>query len=167
MDSAHFHLLINHVPILLTIFSIPILAWGLIKRDKTATNLSLIGLILAGIFGIVAFQSGEGAEEIVEELAGVSERFIHDHEEIAETTYWISILLGLLAIGTYFIRKFKPALTRISLYTILLLSIIAGGFYSYTAYLGGQIRHTELRPDTDTTQPSTTVNPQEESEEGH
>lgn len=146
MDATHIHLMSNHVPLLATIFSLIILAWGMLKSEKSYQNLAMVGLIVAGIFSIIALQSGEGAEDIVESLPGVSESFIHDHEEAAETTNWIAIGIALVSLGGFGVRGLKPTLMKGYLWILLLGSILSAGMFSYTAYLGGQIRHSEIRP---------------------
>lgn len=145
MDSVHLHLLINHVPVLATIFSVLILLWGIIKSEKSYYRLAMVGFILAGVFSIVALQSGEGAEEAVEHLAGVSENMIHDHEEVAEVTNWIAVALGLASIGGFVIQKYKTAVMKPYLTVLLVVGFASSGAFIYTAYLGGQIRHTEIR----------------------
>jgi hypothetical protein len=56
----------------------------------------MVGFIIAGILSIVALQSGEGAEDTVENLLGVTESYIHDHEEAAEITNWIAVALAVV-----------------------------------------------------------------------
>jgi uncharacterized membrane protein len=142
----------NHVPLLATIFSLLILVWGLFKSEKSYQNLAMVGFIIAGIFSIIALQSGEGAEDIVENLPGVTENFIHDHEEAAETTNGIAIAIALVSLGGFAVRRLKPTLMKSCLWVLLLGSLLSAGMFAYTAYLGGQIRHTEIRPEATTTQ---------------
>lgn len=152
MDATHIHLMSNHIPLLATIFSLLILAWGLFKSEKSYQNLAMIGFIIAGIFSIIALQSGEGAEDIVENLAGVNESFIHEHEDAAKTTNWIAIIIALVSLAGFFVRRIKPTLMKGYLWVLLVGSLLSAGMFSYTAYLGGQIRHTEIRPDAAATQ---------------
>lgn len=167
MDATHLHLLINHVPILTTVFSALILLWGIIKSNKSFQQLALVGFIIAGIFSVVALQSGEKAEETVENLPGVTESYIHDHEEAAEVTNWIAIALAVVSILGFAVSRYKPKMMKAYLYLLLIGGIVSGGMFSYTAYLGGQIRHTEIRPDTNQSQLDTGENKPGESEEIH
>lgn len=144
MEAVHLHLLINHVPILLTIFSVLIMLWGMLKSEKAYINLALTGFIIAGVFSIVAFQSGEASEDAVETLAGISESYIHDHEEVAEIANIMAIILAVFSISAFIIKKYKPALFKPVKILVILLGFISSGMFSYTAYLGGNIRHTEL-----------------------
>lgn len=167
MDSVHLHLLITHVPVLATIFSFLVFVWGMIRSDKKYYHLAMIGFITAAVFSIIALQSGEGAEETVEHLAGVSESVIHTHQESAEVTNWIAIILGLASIGGFLIEKYKPALTKTYMIIILLLGLVSSGSFTYTAYLGGQVRHSEIRTQSATTQTGQGLeNEGEEDEQG-
>lgn len=165
MDAVHLHLIINHVPIFMTFVSIAVLLWGWIRSNNSIINLALVGFILAAVFSIVAVQSGEGAEEAVEHLAGVSEHLIHEHEEAAETANWIGILLGIAALGGLFIQKYKASMLKLYLGFVLILGVISAGFYTYTGYEGGMIRHTEIRPDNTVQNTQTNAPETEEHEE--
>jgi|AntDeeMinimDraft_5_1070356.scaffolds.fasta_scaffold11337_1 uncharacterized membrane protein HdeD (DUF308 family) len=148
MDATHLHLLINHVPILTTVFAVLILLWGIIRSNKSFQQLAMVGFIIAGILSIVALQSGEGAEDTVENLPGVTESYIHDHEEAAEITNWIAVALAVVSGVGFAISRFNPGIMKMYLYVLLTGGIVSAGMFSYTAYLGGQIRHTEIRPET-------------------
>jgi uncharacterized membrane protein len=150
MDAVHLHLLITHVPVLATIFSFLILIWGVAKPEKHYYQLAMVGFIIAALLSIVAVQSGEGAEETAEELPGVTETVIHNHEEAAEITNWIAIILGVASIGGFYIMKNKAESMKNYLKILLLLGLVSSGAFIYTAYLGGQVRHTEIRPDDNT-----------------
>lgn len=144
MNAAHFHLLINHVPILAAYFSIAVLVWGIAVKSEAIKKVAMVGFVVSGLFVIVVFQSGEAAEEIVEEISAVTHDSIEDHEEIASITQWLTILLGIGgAFGFYLIAK-QADLLKTYLWVLLLYSMIAAGFLAYTAYEGGLIRHTEI-----------------------
>lgn len=148
MNAVHLHLMVNHIPILATFFSLCILAWSQYKGNKSFFSLAMIGFIIAGVFSIIALQSGEAAEEIVEHLAGISGDVIHEHEEMAETANWLAVLLGIGGITGLFIQKKKESLMKISGLILLLIALISTGVFAYTAYLGGQIIHQELESNT-------------------
>ena len=83
MDQTHIHLLITHLPIFVSILGAFVLAHGLwTKSNQTkmaAYNLFIISAIGSGI----AYLTGEGAEERVENIQGVVEATIKQHEEFA------------------------------------------------------------------------------------
>lgn len=145
MNAAHYHLLINHVPILATFFSIAILIWGIAAKSEAIKKVALVGFVVAGVFAIVAFQTGESAEDIVEDLPGVTHDIIEGHEESAGTAQWLTILLGVGGLaGLYMTAKSTKGINKY-LWILLAYSLVAAASLGYTAYEGGQIRHTELR----------------------
>jgi len=146
MDAVHLHLIINHAPIFMTFVSLVVLIWGWIRSNDSIISLALVGFIAAAVFSIIAVESGQEAEEAVEHLAGVSEHLIHEHAEAAETANWIGIILGIAALGGLFIQKYKASMMKVYLGFILILGAVSAGFYTYTGYEGGMIRHTEIRP---------------------
>ena len=65
MNDAHLHLLVNHFPIIGTIFALGILIAGIFLKNNSIKNTAFILLIIATIFGAISMSTGEGAEEIV------------------------------------------------------------------------------------------------------
>ena len=91
MNPAHLHLIANHVPVFAAALAIPLLGVSLWRRDESGTFLTaVLFLVIAGVGAIVAQRSGHAAEEIVEELPGIEERLIEEHEERAEVAVWLS-----------------------------------------------------------------------------
>ena len=145
MDATHIHLMVNHIPILFIPVALIILIWGWMRDIKPFQTLSMWGFILAAVAAYIAFESGEGAEETVERLAGVREQFIHEHEEWAEWSLWGSIILGIAAIAGLYIDRIKKQGSSLLISALIILALVTSGLMAYTAYLGGQIRHTEIR----------------------
>jgi uncharacterized membrane protein len=147
MNQAHYHLLVNHLPILGTLFGMLTLAAGFIIKNSTVKRTGLGILIFAAISVFAANITGEGAEEIVEPIAGIEKSYIHEHEEAAETLIGIMIALGVISIFTLVVdvlqRKYAPILYILT----LVFSIITMFFAQKTGTTGGEIRHTEIRAD--------------------
>lgn len=144
MDQTHIHLLITHLPIFGSILGGLVLLHGLwTKSNQTmiaAYNLFIISSIGAG----VAYLTGEGAEESVEDLQGVVESTIKQHEDFAMFALISLIALGVVSIIGLILTYKKSQLTRSLGIFILLLSLVSFGLVARTGYLGGQIRHTEI-----------------------
>jgi uncharacterized membrane protein len=144
MDQTHIHLLITHLPIFGSILGGLVLTQGLwTKSNQTiiaAYNIFIVSSIGAGI----AYFTGEGAEESVEDLQGVVEAAIKQHEEFALFALISLIILGLASTVGLLLTLRKSPLTRTSAFVILVISLISFGLVARTGYLGGQIRHTEI-----------------------
>lgn len=144
MDQTHIHLLITHLPIFGSILGAFVLAHGLwTKSNQTkmaAYNLFIISAIGSGI----AYLTGEGAEERVENIQGVVEATIKQHEEFALFALISLIILGVASIFGLFLTLRKSKLITTTAFVILAISLISFGLVARTGYLGGQIRHTEI-----------------------
>ncbi len=145
MDSAHIHLILNHFPIIGTIIGAGVLFYGLISKNNTINKVALIIFIAMAIISIPVFLTGEGAEETVEHIIGVSENLIENHEEFAEIAIWFMMFLGILALINLIAIFRKHPYTRIITLITFVLSLVTFGIFAQVGNLGGQIRHSELR----------------------
>ncbi len=145
MDATHLHLILTHFPIVGTIIGIGILAYGQFAKNDDIKKVALITFIVMAILTIPVYLTGEEAEESVEHIAGVSERLIENHEELAEKAIWLMGLLGILSVINFFaiIRKLSFAKTM-SLIT-LVVSLGTFGLFAKVGNEGGKIRHSEIR----------------------
>lgn len=142
-NGAHLHLLINHLPIFLPLFGLIILIVGIVFKSEIVKRVSLAMFIFSGIFAFVAFSTGEGAEEIAEEMKR-SHDLIHEHEEAAETFALLSYVLALFSIVALWFNWKKHPFKDISMYVVLLISIIVIYFSYPTGQTGGEITHPEV-----------------------
>lgn len=156
MDLTHLHLMLNHLPVLGTTFGFLILAWGVLRGYEEVKTVGLIILIFTAVAAVPVYLTGEPAEEVVEDLPGVSEQLIELHEDSALTSFVLAIASGVLALAVLTIRRiFSNATARILIFAVLLLSFVTGVFMARTANLGGQIRHSEIRQTTQNNDPAT------------
>lgn len=144
MNAAQIHLALNHAPLFLSLIGGVILLLGMIKKNETFKNLSLYFLIAAAVFTIPVFLTGEGTEELVEHLPGVTENAIEEHEEMAKISLIIISIMGGLALIGLFIRN-KASMARILFSGLVLLSLGSFVTMAQTAHLGGLIRHSEIQ----------------------
>jgi uncharacterized membrane protein len=144
MSFTHLHLLLNHFPVIGALIAIGLLAFAFVNRN-TAVAKAALGLfaILGGI-AVMVFFTGEPAEEAIEKLPGFSEAITEKHEEAALAATIALASLGAFSIGilTWFRRREVPRWLTLG---VLMLSLVSGTLMGYTAFLGGQVRHTELR----------------------
>ena len=145
MNGAHFHILVNHFPIIGIIFGLLVLIGGLILKNNSIKNTAYSLFIIAAIFGFISMYSGEGAEEIVEDMPTVGHQIIHEHEELAE-----KFVLALYATGLFSILAFVTSLknskfAKILSFITLFLSIITTILSVNVGISGGEVRHTEIR----------------------
>jgi uncharacterized membrane protein len=150
MNDAHLHMVVNHFPIIGTIFGFGILIVGLVLKNKTLINTSYVLFIVAAIFGAFSMGTGEGAEELVEDMPNIGKQIIHEHEELAEKlAILLYVLGGLSLIGLYL--NFKNN-AKAKLLSFLILGIATAGLFlvQKVGTSGGEIRHTEIRANANT-----------------
>jgi hypothetical protein len=155
MNYPHLHLLTNHIPVLGSMFGLALLAWGLIRRDASLVKTALGGLVLVGLATIAIYFTGEPAEHAIRNLPDFSREYAHDHEEAAELATIAFGLFALLGAAILWRARGRPMRTRegvLSLIGAIIVSVMMGN----AAFIGGRIRHTEIRPGTTTiTTPNT------------
>lgn len=144
MSQVHLHLVITHLPIFGSILGAFVLGYGLWSKSNSTKMAAYFLFIISAIGAGIAYLTGEGAEESVEKIQGISESIIGQHEDFALYALISLIVLGLSSLfALFFTYKNNPLAKSISIIT-LLISLISFGLVAQTGYLGGQIRHTEI-----------------------
>ena len=144
MDQTHVHLLITHLPIFGSFLGGLVLAHGLWTKSNQTKIAAYNLFIISSIGAAIAYFTGEGAEETVENIQSVVETTIKQHEEFALFALISLIILGVASIVALFLTMRKSPLTRTVAFVILFISLISFGLVARTGYLGGKIRHTEI-----------------------
>jgi uncharacterized membrane protein len=148
MNGAHWHLVVNHLPIIFPMVGAIVMIVGLVSKSEAVKRTSLMIFVLGSLASVAAMSSGEGAEEVVENIAGVTENYIKTHEEAAETFALLSYVLGGISlVGLWASFKQKTFSSILTLST-LTLSFVVLFFAKQTGTTGGEIRHTEIRTGT-------------------
>jgi len=122
-----------------------VLVFGLISKKNDVKYTALGIFVFTGITAVLAFVTGHGAEEIVEDLPGTSETLIYIHEEIAELFLGVSSVLGLVALFAYILIILKKKYVNFLYYGLFILSLAAIIIAVNVGTTGGQIRHPEIR----------------------
>ncbi|HEX2779228.1 MAG TPA: hypothetical protein VHM30_07005 [Gemmatimonadaceae bacterium] len=150
MDTIHLHLLLNHIPVLGTMLALALLLFALPRQNVARARDALRLLVGLGIVAVIVYLTGGAAEEGVEDLPGVSESLIETHEEAALAA---TIALGVLAVGAIAAlwRYRTRTLPRWVTLAGFAGTLVVAGMMGWTANLGGQIRHSEIRSGAATT----------------
>ena len=147
MNQAHLHLLITHLPIFGSIIGALVLVYGLWTKSNHTKNAAYFIFIISAIGTGVAYLTGEGAEDAVEHIQGVTKNLIEIHEDAALYALISLIVLGGMSVIALIMSRFKTSFIKSTSTIILLFSLISFGLVARTGYLGGQIRHTEISSD--------------------
>ncbi|MFT7231364.1 MAG: putative membrane protein [Cyclobacteriaceae bacterium] len=145
MNGAHWHLVLNHLPIIIPIVGLFMMVGGFLLKSEILKRAAYCIFIVGALTAVAAFSTGEGAEEVVEEINGIDERLIHVHEEAAEIfASLLYILGGVSLIGLWANWKEKSFSTIISI-AIIGFALVVLFYAKQTGTTGGEIRHTEIR----------------------
>lgn len=143
MNAAQIHLALNHAPLFLAATGGLLLAYGIVRKNESFRSLSLYMLVAAALFTIPVFLTGEGTEELVENLPGVNESVIEEHEELAKISLYIIIATGVMALASLLMKK--AAAAKWTMIATIILSLASFILMAQTAHQGGLIRHSEIQ----------------------
>src|SRR5215469_14872887 len=83
MDLAHIHLFLNHFPTIGSIIGGGLFLLSLIKNSDDLKRASLVVLLGISLIAIPTYLSGNGAQDAIKSLPGVSKSLIEAHEGAA------------------------------------------------------------------------------------
>lgn len=147
MNEAYFHLLVNHLPIIFPIVGVIVMITGLIFKSEAAKRTAFLIFIIGSLTAVAAMISGEGAEDVVEKISGVTENYIERHEEAAELYSILTYILGALSMFGLWASIKQKTFSNTTNIAILIFAFVVLYFGKVTGTTGGEIRHTEIRPD--------------------
>ncbi|MEL1240246.1 hypothetical protein [Flavobacterium flavipallidum] len=147
MNDAHLHMIVNHFPIVGTILGLLVLMGGIYFRSNSIKNTSYFLFIIATVFTVFSMATGEGAEELVEDMPNIGHEIIHNHEELAEKLAIIMYLLGVVSVIGLISNIRNHPKAKFFSYAIAVIAIVAVLLSSKVGTSGGEIHHTEIRPD--------------------
>lgn len=146
MNLTHLHLAINHVPVLGTIFGLALLSFAIRRRSDELKKTALGVFVIAALFAVPVYFTGEPAEDGVDALPGVSESIIERHEEAASIAFTSVLVLGGAALTMLILLRGGKTVPALISFPMLAGALVVSGLMAWTANLGGQVRHTEIRP---------------------
>lgn len=156
-NAAHWHLVLNHLPVVGSLAALLLTAWALFKHSIESKRIALTALVLVAVSTIPAFLTGEPSERHLKGLPGISSRWMSNHEDIANVALWAAVTAGALALGG--LVWFRKARVQPRWFTALVLAacVTVALLMARTANYGGKIHHPEIRTPTKTETPPAEV----------
>ncbi|MDM7461854.1 MAG: hypothetical protein P3X24_009455 [bacterium] len=154
MNGAQMHLMLNHLPVMGTLFSLLLLAWAVLRRSPELLKIALVAVLLAGLSSVPTYLTGEPAEEVIEHMPGVDEAFIEEHESMGKFALWSGVGLAIVAVVALGAGLRNPNRLILGAAVAWLVNALVFGVMGYTAHLGGMIRHPEIRGSTTAAAPN-------------
>jgi hypothetical protein len=153
MNNAHWHLTLNHIPVVGSFFVLGLLAWALFRRSEELKRAGLGAAVLVALLTIPAYLTGEpafeAAMEVLEATPEDEDPIVKAHENAAGWAFGASSLAGAVALAGLLQSRIRKASLATSLVAgTFLLVAVSVALMARAANLGGSIRHSEIRGDT-------------------
>lgn len=147
MNGAHWHLIVNHLPIVFPIVGIIVMITGQISKSEAVRRTALMIFVIGALTTFPAMATGERAEDVVEKLTDVAQSYIENHEEAAEKFALLSYILGALSLAGLWASFKQKSFSGIISTIVFLLALVVVFFARHAGTTGGEIRHPEIRSD--------------------
>jgi uncharacterized membrane protein len=144
MSWGHLHLLLNHVPVIGTLLGLLLLLLAFVRKSEELKKVTLGLFVLIALVTIPVYLTGEPAEEMVEDISGVSKAMIDRHEDAALFSLIAVEVAGIIALAGLLLFRTKKGLGNLLAIVTLACSVVTAGLLAWTSNLGGQVRHTEI-----------------------
>ncbi len=145
MIPVEAHLFLNHVPVVGLVFGLVFFVAGL-KRSSESTLLAGLRIFIAmSIVVLLVVGSGLVAESSLENVAWLDADALSRHRAAGILTLAVLVSLGGVSGAILSAFRSRPTFPAWATTSVLLLAIAALGVCLWTGYLGGALRHNELR----------------------
>jgi len=146
MNAPHWHLAINHLPVMGVLLFMLLLGYALVVRRADWYGVCLGFFVLLALATVAVFLTGRRADDVLMDIADVDEKLVRIHETAATIAFiGVGVLGAAALVGLWFARKLREVPRGLAA-AIFFLSFIETLLLARTANLGGQIRHPEIRP---------------------
>ena len=145
MNTAHLHLMLNHLPVLGAPMLLALLAYGLGRRLPEVTRIALWCTAALGVVTMVVYLTGEPAEELVESLPTFDHDLVERHEAVALGTTVVLVVTAALAGAALWLARRGGRLTATATRLVLVGLLASSVAVAATAWTGGPIGHPEIR----------------------
>jgi hypothetical protein len=153
-NTAHVHLLLNHVPTIGFGIGLLLFLTGLGAKSDVLKRTSLVMFFVVAVVAIATYVSGNAAEAVLTGAGrtdfppGVSPAAIRAHEDAALLAFALMEVTGFFSwLALWQWRRVTAAapLPGWNLPIVLVLSLATFGLMARAAELGGEINHPEIR----------------------
>ena len=141
MDQHEMHLVLNHIPVILTVMALAASLLAIVKKSRAAWVYAAASLTVAGLFTYPTFFTGHGTHEILENYWWVKADSWADHEAAADWAVWITCAAGLVgAYAWWKLTRAKDAMITTGVQVAVIVAcLFAATTMGRTAWLGGKV----------------------------
>jgi len=145
MNAPHWHLAINHLPVMGVFLVMLLLGYALARGRGELYGVSLGALVLLALATVPVFFTGRSADEALMEFPDVDDKLVHLHEAAANIAFIGVGILGVVALAALWFGRKAPQISRGMAAVVFALALIETALLGRAANLGGNIRHPEIR----------------------
>jgi hypothetical protein len=144
VTAAHVHLALSHAPIMAILFGLGWLTFGMWRGSLDIQKAAMVMFVAAAVLAVPSYLTGGTAAGVVKGLPGFSDHIVERHQAAAVAMLEGCVLLGTAALAGLILFRGRAVADW---FGVLLLAgaLVVGGLATWTASLGGQIRHSEIR----------------------
>lgn len=147
MNDAHYHLVVNHFPIIGTILGFGVLLAGIFLKNNIVKNVSYCLFIVAAIFAALSTNTGGMAAHAIKGIPDITKERIHEHAEMGEKLAYVLYLLAVVSLIGLYMNIKNHSKAGLMSFIALVIAAVAVFLGQQTGTSGGEIRHTEIRKD--------------------
>ncbi len=143
-DAAYVHLLVNHVPIILTVIGAMAAVLAIATRRRAVWLYALASLTISGVSAYPVMLTGHAAEDVMKDKWYVTRDAIDEHEAAGEAAMRVLIATGAASAYAWWrlVRRDQAGVPPMWLGAlIVVLSFAGAGTMTVAAYRGGNIVH--------------------------
>jgi uncharacterized membrane protein len=146
LNSAHLHLLITHLPVLGDLFGLLMLLIALAKGDRDLKRISLFVFMISAMAAVPTYLTGRTASTFLMKLMpGMSMDAGDQHAEVAVIALAVGCVLGIVALAGLLVYRQANRTPTWFTGLVLVLALLTTAVMTWTANLGGKIRHVEIQ----------------------
>jgi Ca2+/Na+ antiporter len=144
MNELQIHLFFNHAPIIGVMAATLVVIIGIVLKQSAVRATGLAIYVLFALAVIPTYVSGEGAEERVENIAGINEPAIETHEDMALISLWFTLVAAAVGAGAFVAQWKNLSSAKALTLLFVVLAIAANIQIGITGHEGGKIRRPDL-----------------------
>lgn len=145
LTGVHIHLLVNHAPVFGSLFALGLFVASYFYAPEVLRRTAFAFLVVTAGAAVIAYLTGDPAQHALRGFPGVVRSMIDEHEEMGESSFIVASVVGVIALSALFRWRIRP-IPRGATLLLLVGNVVVAGMMVYTAWLGGRIRHSEVRP---------------------
>jgi uncharacterized membrane protein len=145
MSPGHLHLLAVHLPVVLTPVAAILLGVGYLRKSEDLVRAAYWLLVASVVAGGAAYFSGPSAFENMEAELGPVRDLVETHAVLGKAAFFGLVLLAVGSVQALLQGHQEEPTPGWLKWTLAAGTLLLCYVLAWTAHLGGQIRHPEVR----------------------